>query len=428
MELTNLSLGSSACEWKAGSNATCRLLDASPFEVTRDYFPGQSTLLYLASFSRTTIKIPGTNVAIYLGSFSAIIELGVILCVGIAISAGCAYLGYCVNTSMRLTSKAKNALLGSEILMLALMPFAVLTWWGPLASVASNFVMAILSLLGCFRILELALGTGPKGFDSSCSRFVLYVVSPCEVAFDADGYIQSASRGSLRTSLSSTTVHGLLMVLLLSIGGPLDFKPFLSGADPINMAWCGFPTALPAMYLQAALVYVMLAAGFQAFRLVPIVAGIETHSIMRHPLLLSTSVRDFWGRRWNLLVHRIVHRSFFKPLAMDPWNLGPRAGAIAAFMVSALFHEYMWLVTNWHEAQFKVGGPIKFFIAQFVLLTAENFLKRTPVGSHVSSLPAPFLTSLTTLVILPFGPFFLHDLHGLRTDSVMTYPHFQILQ
>ena len=42
--------------------------------------------------------------------------------------------------------------------------------------------------------------------------------------------------------------------------------------------------------------------------------GIASVDSMQTPLLLSTSLRDFWGRRWNLVVHRLMKRTFFVPL------------------------------------------------------------------------------------------------------------------
>ena len=40
---------------------------------------------------------------------------------------------------------------------------------------------------------------------------------------------------------------------------------------------------------------------------------------MRAPLSQSTSIRDFWGRRWNLIIHGLMKRCFFMPFQ----NAGP---------------------------------------------------------------------------------------------------------
>jgi hypothetical protein len=39
--------------------------------------------------------------------------------------------------------------------------------------------------------------------------------------------------------------------------------------------------------------------------------GYRPADIMRNPLMRSVSPRDFWGRRWNLIVHGILKVSCF---------------------------------------------------------------------------------------------------------------------
>jgi hypothetical protein len=426
MELDNCSWGNGSCEWAQYSKTPCLLSSCvSPTEVVaKEYFPGQALLLSLIELSKTEVTIPGTDVAVYLGNWWAIFELALIMVASVASLAACAYLGYWCRTSVRLTPETRRAFLWSEIIGVAVMPFAFMSWYGPLTSVIANFALSLCGIIGFFRLLELMCKTGPKGFDSSCLRYVVYVASPAEVVFDGEGRLQGSQPGHLKKCLADCIGHLLLMLFVLSLGRPSEFKPLLSGVDPLNMKMFGFPIALPTLHLQATYVYSMLATSIGLFRVPLAIVGIDTHNAMRHPLLLSTSVRDFWGRRWNLLIHRMMHRTFFTPLAASKW--GPRAGALAAFAVSGLFHEYMWLLTNWHEAQLTLGGPLKFFVVQASLLTAEKFLKGTRVGRVVSSFPAPILTILTTLVILPFGPLFLHDLRGVFADGIAIYPHFLI--
>merc|ERR1719171_229598 len=110
----------------------------------------------------------------------------------------------------------------------------------------------------------------------------------------------------------------------------------------------GFPIALLAMYLQTVFIYSMLATAMLSHRLMLALAGFDSLDSMRQPLLLSTSVKEFWGRRWNLLIHNLMWRSFFKPFARGG-SASRHVGAVLAFVMSGLFHEYMWLVTNWYH-------------------------------------------------------------------------------
>lgn len=423
MELAKCACGNSSFQLANHSSKACLLSCGAPVEsASQEYALGKALLLYVTSLSGTTIRLPGIAVDFYLGDYWAISELLLTMFIGITLLVVCAYVAYCCNTSVRLPPTTRRTLIVGLAVGVAMMPFIALSLLGPRSSKVANFTASLLGVVGCFRLIELTCRTGPKGFDSSCGRFVLYVASPIEVVFDGEGRVQQAPKGHLTSCSLSCVGHFWLLVFTLSLGKISDFKPLLSGQDPLEMGLFGFPVALPAVYLQAIYVYACLTSAMQSFRVSLALAGVDTYEPMRHPLLLSTSVREFWGRRWNLLIHRLMHRSFFAPLAAR--SPGPRAGAIAAFAVSGLFHEYMWLATNWHAEQYAFGGPLKFFFVQFVLMTMENVLKRTLAGKFVSALPSPILTILTTLVILPFGPLFLDGLAGMMSDSLILYPHF----
>ncbi|KAL6654876.1 hypothetical protein ACP70R_008341 [Stipagrostis hirtigluma subsp. patula] len=51
---------------------------------------------------------------------------------------------------------------------------------------------------------------------------------------------------------------------------------------------------------------------------------------------LSTSLTDFWGRRWNLVVSAVLRASVYDPLRR---RAGKEAGIMATFLVSGLMHE-----------------------------------------------------------------------------------------
>ena len=57
----------------------------------------------------------------------------------------------------------------------------------------------------------------------------------------------------------------------------------------------------------------MLSLPMLNHRMLGAILGIETKIAMRAPLAQSTSIRDFWGRRWNLIIHNLMKRCFFVP-------------------------------------------------------------------------------------------------------------------
>merc|ERR1719321_120338 len=172
------------------------------------------------------------------------------------------------------------------------------------------------------------------------------------------------------------TCHLALMLVCLNLGSFCAFLPFLDEeTDILSLPFLGFPCALPAVYLQTIFIYSMLASAMLLHRLMLALAGFDSLDSMRQPLLLSTSIKEFWGRRWNLLIHNLMWRSFFKPLAARGGSATKHAGAIAAFVMSGLFHEYMWLITNWyHMDTYTLGYPSLFFLIQFALTAMEGML------------------------------------------------------
>lgn len=76
--------------------------------------------------------------------------------------------------------------------------------------------------------------------------------------------------------------------------------------------------------------------------------GIELQLPSDDPYL-STSLRDFWGRRWNLIVTYTLRHTVYKPvrsLLMSKTVLGPQwasvSGVMATFLVSGLMHELIF--------------------------------------------------------------------------------------
>lgn len=62
---------------------------------------------------------------------------------------------------------------------------------------------------------------------------------------------------------------------------------------------------------------------------------------------LATSLQDFWGRRWNLMVSNILRLSVYNPIRRVASPLVGRrwaivCGTLAAFMVSGLMHEVIF--------------------------------------------------------------------------------------
>jgi Membrane bound O-acyl transferase family len=93
-------------------------------------------------------------------------------------------------------------------------------------------------------------------------------------------------------------------------------------------------------------------------------AGVNAKPLMLWPIM-STSVSEFWGRRWNTAFRDLTHGSLFRPLAA---RFGPRRALVIGFLFSGLIHD---LVISF-PAGGGYGGPTLFFALQAVALFAER--------------------------------------------------------
>lgn len=385
----------------------------------------QTVLASLLSLSGSVVPIPGTSLGLFLGDWAAIVELSLVGSVGALLVVATAFAAFRIRKSIWLAPRVQLALLWAICLAVPLAPVVLLSAVGPLRNRNTNFVLSSLGISGFFRMLELITGTGPKGFDASARNFMMYFSSPVEVAFDDDGHIAKVEAGVVAESAMSLLGHVAVLLACLSIGRHTNFTPFMGDADLFSMPFFGLPTAAPAMYLMTIQVYCMLTVSMQSGRTGLALMGVGTHVGMRQPLLLSGSVRDFWGRRWNLLIHRLMHRIFFVPVKP---RFGPRAAAISAFVVSGLFHEYQWIVSNLHQADYTPFGPTKFFLIQFVLCAVEAMLQGSSLAAFCGRLPHAVRMIMITMACLPWGPFFLQGILGIFRDATKLFPNLVLME
>ena len=105
-------------------------------------------------------------------------------------------------------------------------------------------------------------------------------------------------------------------------------------------------------------------------------AGVNAQPLMNWPLL-SQSVSEFWGKRWNRAFRDITHRFLFRPVA-PRW--GATAGLIAVFLLSGVVHD---LVISLPPGA-GYGLPTLYFVIQGAALLLEHstFAKRVGLGKR----------------------------------------------
>ena len=112
---------------------------------------------------------------------------------------------------------------------------------------------------------------------------------------------------------------------------------------------------------------------FGSFRLLSFAwqrAGVSARPIMSAPLR-STSLREFWGRRWNLGFRQLAHTLIFVPLHR---TLGANATGFLVFAVSGVIHDAVISI----PARGGYGLPTLYFMIQGagVMVERSSFGKR----------------------------------------------------
>lgn len=142
--------------------------------------------------------------------------------------------------------------------------------------------------------------------------------------------------------------------------------------------------------------------------------GVTARPLMNRPMT-STSLGEFWGRRWNTAFRDLTHRFLFRPCAQ--W-FGPRGGILAGFLFSGVIHDLVISV----PARGGYGGPTAYFAIQgaAMLLERSAFGRAIGLGSRWRGRVFAIVILLAPVTLLFHPPFvvgiiipFMHFLGAL---------------
>jgi alginate O-acetyltransferase complex protein AlgI len=125
--------------------------------------------------------------------------------------------------------------------------------------------------------------------------------------------------------------------------------------------------------------------------------GVKTYLLFKSPLQ-STSLSEFWSKRWNIAFSEMISIAIYRPLKN---NVGPAGIVILSFIFSGLLHESA--ISLPVEQGF--GLPLLYFAIQAAAILLENIFKK----KNLSFLNNIVLARLWvyTWVILP-APLLFH--------------------
>lgn len=117
-------------------------------------------------------------------------------------------------------------------------------------------------------------------------------------------------------------------------------------AEPLLVGWIG----------MMGLIFLLHFGGFELLSLFWRSRGIPAEPLMEAPVL-SRSLSEFWGKRWNRGFRQLGHRFVFQPLRS---RLGTAMAGFAVFVVSGLVHDAVIAI----PATAAYGLPTAYFVFQ----------------------------------------------------------------
>jgi len=285
----------------------------------------------------------------------------------------------------------------------------------------------IVPTLSMFRISEAIHGFEPPHATRSTAAYALYFASPLELRYDPKNgtYVRSCAADLqghvLRFALAVATVGTYLSLLL-----PFDLEPLTSTYATeewyslhrlVNWAQLG------NNFLHALLFQVMLTCFFEGLALATcLVLGFKAKVSMDNPILSSTSPSQFWGKKWNTLIHGVLKRGVFKPVMKH--FPSKAVAAIATFVASGIFHE--WIIVAVFLTPIdefgkdggtkcvssdcfskKLGGSTLFFLWSAILIILEAAIGHWPLFHWIKkSFPQPIVTFMVIMLALPLAHWF----------------------
>ena len=260
-----------------------------------------------------------------------------------------------------------------------LLSFA-LPWLAPTDAAIARSLCAAASIVAVFRNVDIYRDPRPWTARQRLAHVVLFfdsrLLSRIPAQFAAGTWLRAASFGSAAAVAAATLA---------------------ASSDPTS-------TTTPHLYWPACLLFAYASADALA-SLVHAVAALAGFKLptLHHAPLFSRSLAEFWGRRWNLCVHRMLHQHCFQPLAR---HRGPLYGAVAAFAASSLLHFWLFLPGLGFNPALSAAS---FFLVQGAFVLAERKLQahHWPTAARrlwtLACLMAPSALIVTPIVSVVFG-------------------------
>eukprot|EP01082_Thalassiosira_pseudonana_P015071 g13379.t1 g13379 contig8:554464-557723(-) len=426
------------CTMKTNAPSTCLLSTSnsalagilvSPFDLVGKSCSSPSNILYRLQDVVSSIDLSfhapvgcgKYNIVLpdFLALFTLSLGLSISICLGVIFSIIIYY--FMLKNKHNNNTSLRKLFIGSILLLsTGLLPYLLFSISGT-QNTAVRFTTCIAFVLYGFKILEATFGFVPKGATSSLGMYCVYFSMPTEILFDekTDKPIL-ATRGDMVDSTKNVLLSAVRIITLCSVLSPFSYKPFgetNAGAfhdeiilgDYLDLRHLGNCFAI-ALFFQQALALGDAVTG----NAIQLVTGYRVLRSMRNPMLEATSPSDFWGRRWNILIHLVMKRGVYKPVRKYTSAL---VASLAVFVMSGLFHEWLVHVVILYNRPLAdeiaasgdvlLGSNTAFFVWNFVVIVSERLLAgRESIKSIGMMMPRLLVTFCIIMTSLPFAHWF----------------------
>ncbi|XP_043706889.1 probable long-chain-alcohol O-fatty-acyltransferase 5 [Telopea speciosissima] len=235
-----------------------------------------------------------------------------------------------------------------------------------------------LSWLANFKLLLFAFGKGPLSLNPSMPllRFISVAYFPIKIKYQSPNGSNGAKENNhsfpfpSRIVPNSPLFYSIKVILLAVVLRLYDYSQYI---HPLILRF------LNCTHIYIGMETVLITVAYLARLLL----GLELEPTFKEPYL-SISLQDFWSRRWNLMVSKILHPTVYEPtrrLAVQLFGIESEMSRLVAilntFFVSGLMHMLVWVYVGcWHPT----WKTMFFFALNGVCLAAEVAVKKAVAG------------------------------------------------
>jgi hypothetical protein len=248
-------------------------------------------------------------------------------------------------------------------------------WFAPKGSVLRAFV-ALYLLWACTKVFDMTRDREPR------SPFFRWIWMLTLHDLRRDGYVRRGARPEFRPGLLASALVALSLgyaCLWLAVFVAPELEPA-----------AGWVVRYGAGIF---LCYFGVEGALRTFEFVDRWLGLSPPPLHQHPVL-SLSLSEFWGRRWNRVVGHWLFTALYRPLALRG---KPVLAVLAAFVGSAILHQYF----TWAA----VGFGWSLIMASFFLLQVPLLLLEAALGQQ--RWPRPARRAWTVACLLLSSPLFV---------------------